>query len=339
MKVLLVKMSSLGDVVHTLPAVRDAVREGVRIDWVVEEAYEPVASLARGVDAILPVAIRRWRRQPWRCLGEIRAACHRLRRRRYDLVLDAQGLIKSALVGLLARGTEHAGFDRSSVRERAATLAYGRHVKVPRHIHAATRLRALFAHALGYEVPSGKPRFDIANGRATRDHAVLLHGAAWNTKLWPENHWIDVARRAAADGLTPTLLWQDELERARAERIADAEPRAEVCEHMDLTGAIDLLGASRLVVGVDTGLAHLGAAMGRPTVMLFGPTDPLRTGCLGERAVNLSSELACAPCLSRRCRHPEAAAQSRQSPPCMAGMPPETVWRLASAAMQRERIG
>ena len=339
MKVLLVKMSSLGDVVHTLPAVRDAVRQGAHIDWVVEEAYEPVAALARGVDAILPVAIRRWRRQPLRAVSEIRAACRRLRRGRYDLVLDAQGLIKSALVGLLAKGTVHAGFDRASVRERVATLAYRRRVHVPRHAHAATRLRELVAPALGYEVPNGKPRFDIANGRTTRDHAVLLHGAAWSTKLWPEDHWIDVAKRAAADGLTPTLLWQGALERARAERIADAEPRAEVCERMDLTGAIDLLGASRLVVGVDTGLAHLGAAMGRPTVMLFGPTDSARTGCLGERAVNLNSELTCSPCLSRRCRRPEAATQGNQSPPCMAGMAPDAVWRLASAAMRQERSG
>ncbi len=337
MRVLLVKMSSLGDVVHTLPAVRDAVQHGARIDWVVEEAYEPVAALAQGVDAILPVAIRRWRRQPLRCLGEIRAAGRSLRHQRYDLVLDAQGLIKSALVGLLAKGTVHAGFDRTSIRERAATLTYGRRVHVLRHGHAATRLRALFAHAMGYEVPTGTPRFDIANGRVTRDHAVLLHGAAWSTKLWPERHWIDVAKRAAADGLTPTLLWHDAPERARAERIADAEPRAEVCARMDLTGTIDLIGASRLVVGVDTGLAHLGAAMGRPTVMLFGPTDPARTGCLGERAVNLSAELSCAPCLSRRCRRPEAAPTSLLAPPCLAGVAPDAVWRLASAAMQRER--
>lgn len=339
MRVLLVKMSSLGDVVHTLPAVRDAVQQGAHIDWVVEEAYEPVAALARGVHSILPVAIRRWRRQPLRSLGEIRAACRHLRGERYDLVLDAQGLMKSALVGLLARGTVRAGFDRTSIRERAATLAYRRRVQVPRRAHAATRLRTLFAAAMGYEVPTGTPQFDIAGGRATRDHAVLLHGAAWSTKMWPERHWIDVARRAAAAGLTPTLLWQDTLERTRAERIADAEPRAEVCERMDLSGAIDLLGASRLVVGADTGLAHLGAAMGRPTVMLFGPTDPARTGCLGERVVNLSSELSCAPCLSRRCRRPEAAATSRQYPPCLGGVAPETVWRLALTAMQRERSG
>ena len=339
MRVLLVKMSSLGDVVHTLPAVRDAVRRGAQIDWVVEEAYEPVAALAEGIHAILPVAIRRWRHQPLRCLSEIRAACRRLRRGHYDLVLDAQGLMKSALVGLSARATVRAGFDCTSIRERAATLAYRRRLQVPWHAHAAMRLRALFALAMDYEVPSGTPRFDIANGLTTRDHAVLLHGAAWSTKLWPERHWIDVARRAAADGLTPTLLWQGTLERARAERIAAAEPRAEVCERMDLTGAIDLLGTSRLVVGVDTGLAHLGAAMGRPTVMLFGPTDPARTGCLGERAVNLSSELSCAPCLSRRCRHPEAAATSRPLPPCLGEVAPEAVWRLASAAMRRERNG
>ena len=147
MNALLVKMSSLGDIVHTLPAVDDAARRGVRFDWVVEENYEPLSALVAGVDTVLPVAFRRWRRVPLAGTGEALAFVRRLRQRRYDLVLDAQGLLKSAVVGTVARADERVGFDFASVRERGAALAYGRRVAVARTAHAIARSRELFAAA------------------------------------------------------------------------------------------------------------------------------------------------------------------------------------------------
>ncbi len=302
MKVLLVKMSSLGDVVHTLPAVHDAVSRGARLDWVVEEDYQPLVALAAGVGEALPVALRRWRRAPLASRREIADFHRRLRRRHYDLVLDAQGLLKSAVVSRWARATERAGLDPASAREGAAALAYERRLRVPRGEHAISRCRRLFAAALGYHLPTTAPAFGLDPGPGREDSVVLAHGTTWNTKLWPEAYWIEVARRAVTAGLTPVLPWVGG-ERRRAARIAAAAPGAEVCQPTDLAGILALISKSRAVLGVDSGLTHLGAALGRPTVMLFGPTAPRLTGCQGPYADNLAAPPPCSPCLSKRCHY------------------------------------
>ena len=334
MKVLLVKTSSLGDIVHTLPALADAARLGVRFDWVVEENYQPVAALGSGVERVLPVAFRRWRRSPAHGQRELRRFVRQLRERRYDLALDAQGLIKSALVGCWARAGTRAGFDAASVRERAATLGYGRRIHVPRTEHAVVRLRRLFAAAIGYQAPNTQPSFGLQSA-SEQDSVVLVHGTSWHTKLWPEAFWIDVARRIAAAGLTPTLPWLGG-ERERAARIAAAVPTAKLCPPTDLGGALNVVAKSRAVVGVDSGLAHLGAAFGKPTVMVFGPTDPRLTGGQGARVRNLATRLACAPCLSKRCRYDGATPRQGQhvAPACLAEVRPERAWAVLAELME-----
>lgn len=343
MRVLLVKMSSLGDIVHTLPAVSDAAERGVRFDWVVEESYQPLAALARGVDDVLPVGLRRWRRAPGASWQEIRGFHRRLRRRRYDLVLDAQGLVKSAAVGWWARGAERAGFDSSSIRERAAALAYRRRLRVPARAHAIDRARRLFAAALDYRLPATAPAFGLATasggGAAGEDSVVLAHGSTWGSKLWPEAFWAEVARRTVAAGLTPELPWLNG-ERERARRIAAAAPGARLWPPSALSDAIARVASARGVVGVDSGLGHLGAALGRPTVMVFGPTDSSRTGCRGRLVRNLNAPFPCAPCLSRRCRY---RGETRRwngvpvVPACLAGVPPAEVWEALEALMVRDR--
>ena len=339
MNALLVKMSSLGDIVHTLPAVDDAASRGVRFDWVVEENYEPLPALAAGVDAVLPIAFRRWRRAALTGTSEVLAFGRRLRRRRYDLVLDAQGLLKSAVVGSFARADERVGFDFASVRERPAALTYGRRVAVARAEHAITRTRELFAAAFGYRTPTTPPRFGLA-ARPVRDSQVLLaHGTTWSTKTWPEPYWIDLARHVADAGLTPVVPWVDG-EKPRALRIARAVPEAHVCPPMDLAGVLDLVGTVRGVIGVDSGIAHLGAAFGRPTVMLFGPTDTHLTGCRGPYTSNLSASLGCAPCQSKRCHYGGAGRTwngKPVEPACLASLRPKRAWSALRDLMDLER--
>lgn len=336
MNVLLVKMSSLGDVVHTLPAVADAAARGWRFDWVVEEGFQPVAGSASGVDRVLPAAFRRWRRSPAKAWPEACAFLRQLRRRRYDLVLDAQGLMKSAVVARLAHGAERVGLDASSVRERPAVLAYDRCVHAPRQEHAVTRSRRLFAAALGYDLPSTEPTFGLHTRLASDNSVVLVHGTTWDSKLWPEAFWIDVAQRIARAGLTPTLPWLGG-ERERAERIAAAVPAAKVCPPTDMNGAVAVLAQSSGIVGVDSGLAHLGAAFGKPTVIVFGPTDPSRTGGRGRLVRNLTAALPCSPCQSRRCRYQNDATTwhgQHVAPPCLAALQPDRAW-AALAQMMR----
>ena len=336
MNVLLVKMSSLGDIVHTLPAVQDAVGHGARFDWVVEENYHTVPALAAGVDNVLPVALRRWRRAPLAHAADMRRFHHRLRKRRYDLVLDAQGLVKSAAVARWANAGDRAGLDAVCARERLATLGYQRRLRVPRREHAIVRSRRLFAAALGYPPPASAPRFGLAIPARPSDDLVLAHGASWGSKLWPERFWTQLARRAAEAGLRPLLPWLGR-ERERARRIAAAVPEAVVCPPTNVAQALDLVARARAVVGVDSGLGHFAAAIGRPTVMVLGPTDPNLTGCHGAFARNVAAGMACAPCLSRRCRYRDSNHPS--APACLADVAPQRVWSALADLMAGERAG
>ena len=260
MHVLLVKLSSLGDIVHALPAVEDASRHGVTFDWVVEEDFAALPAMHRAVRDVIPVALRRWRKQGDKRVQEIRRFGRTLRRKQYELVIDAQGLIKSALVTSCSRGRVRTGFDRNSAREPAAALFYSRRVAVEREgHHAVERIRHLFASAIGYDPPIEQPAFGLqtaprANEGESEPYCVLLHGTTWESKHWPETFWAHLAERAIQAGLTPVLPWLSEAERQRAESVAHQVPGTRAVGSMPLDAVADLLANASAVVGVDTGL-------------------------------------------------------------------------------------
>ena len=287
-RILFVKTSSLGDVVHNCPAVSDVARHlpGAVIDWVVEEPFAEVARLHPAVREVIPVAIRRWRGElvlgsPW---AELAAFRRRLQENRYDHVIDSQGLVKSALVTWMARGLRH-GFDRASAREPFAARFYDRLHAVDPALHAVERNRQLAAAALGY-VANGACDYGLVPGApgagATLDmpqpFAILLTMTSRDDKLWPEEHWRALGAAVAARGIHCVLPWGSEEERHRCARIAAAIARAVVPRRMTLTELARLAQAARFVAGVDTGLAHLAAALGRPTLGLYCGSDPGLTG-------------------------------------------------------------
>ena len=329
MDVLLVKMSSLGDVIHTLPAVQDAVALGIDIDWVVEEGYVPLVDRVTGIGNVIPAAFRRWRRHPGRYMAEFLSFLSGLQETRYDAVIDAQGLIKSAIVAMRANAAERIGFDRATARETLASFAYGRRYHIPIEAHAIDRLRDLFAYSLGYLRPSSAPRFGLEVPAVAGSTLVLLHGTTWRTKLWPEVYWVALAELAVADGLEPILMWGTPEERARAVRVAGQVAGARVVDRTTLAEATEVLASAAGIIGVDSGLAHLSAALGRPTVMLFGPTDATLTGCRGPAVVNLSPAIDCAPCRSKVCR--KVTLTDTTFPPCFATVTPERAWQAFQA--------
>jgi heptosyltransferase-1 len=290
--VLLVKTSSLGDVVHNLPVVADirAALPGAAIDWMVEENFAAIPRLHPGLRAVIPVSVRRWRGAWWRrgTRSEIAALRARLQDRPYDAVLDTQGLLKSALLARAARGPRH-GLDWASAREPLSWL-YDRTYSVSWAQHAVERNRELAARALGYVKP-GHVDSGIAAARDPgpgMEYAVLLHATSARSKLWPEAAWVALAGRLAALGMRAVLPWGNAEERARSARLSAAMPGSRVPEALSLDEAAKLLAGARLVVGVDTGLTHLAGALGVPTLGIYTATDPAATGLYGcARALNV----------------------------------------------------
>ena len=336
MSVLIIKTSSLGDVLHTLPAVTDAARllPGIRFDWVVEEGFIEVPIWHAAVDTVIPVALRRWKHGFLHALrrGEPQATVKQLRKHRYDRIIDAQGLIKSAIISRFARGRRY-GLDRSSAREPLAARAYNQVFPVPRAQHAVARVRQLFAAALEYAVPDTSPDYGIRERFAATPRQsclVFLHGTTWPTKHWPDEYWVELAAMAAANGLQVKIPWGSATEQQRAEKIAAAHQGVEVLPRMGLGELAEVIAGASGVVGVDTGLVHLAAALGTPCVTLYGATDPGLIGTVGEAQLHLRADFPCAPCQERKCSFQGGA---EVFPACYGSLPPARVWQALAANM------
>lgn len=292
MHVLIVKTSSMGDVLHTLPALTDAMQAipGIRFDWVVEENFAQIPSWHPAVDKVLPVAIRRWRKHWFGSQQrEERVRFKRdLQSRQYDVVIDAQGLIKSAaLVTRLARGVKH-GQDSRSAREPFASWWYDQRHEIDKKQHAVERTRELFAKSLGYEKPQTQGDYAIAAhfmGDVSQDitpYLVFLHATTRDNKHWPESHWRELIGLLQHSGLHIKLPWGAEHEHQRAQRLAEGFDYVEVLPKLTLEAIARELAGAKAVVSVDTGLSHLTAALDRPNITLYGPTDPGLIGGYGQ---------------------------------------------------------
>ena len=289
MRILLVKTSSLGDVIHNLPVVSDLAHAfpDATIDWCVEDAFSEIPRLHPRVAEVIPVALRRWRkslaqRATWREMAQFR---ERLKSTRYDAVLDTQGLLKSALITRLARGLR-LGYAAEVAREPLAARFYDETFVIPPNAHAVERNRWLAAAAFGtpLDLPLDygivAPALDLPwlAGR----YAVLLTATSRDDKLWAEERWIALARELARRGLRAVLPAGSALERARAQRIAAEVPGAVAAPPLKLRELAALLGGAALALGVDTGLAHLASALNVPTIALFMASDPTLTGVHGR---------------------------------------------------------
>lgn len=286
--ILVVRPSSLGDIIHALTLVADvrAHRPELALDWVVEAGFAPLVKLHSGVRRAIPVALRRWRKHllagaTWREFAAFRRA---LRSERYVAVLDLQEQVKGALIASLARGVRH-GPDRASIREPIATFAHDHHHAIAPNQHLIDRCRQLAAAALDYSV-EGPPDFGLApppplaGCEPVVPYVVLIHGTSRADKLWPERQWRNLIETFAASGLAIVLPWGSDAEFERSQRLAAGIANAQVPPppRHSLPALAGLLARARLVVGVDTGLVHLAAALGTPTISLFVATNPLLCG-------------------------------------------------------------
>jgi heptosyltransferase-1 len=298
LQILIVRTSSLGDLVHMLPAMSDIARHvpNARIDWVAEEAFAEIPSWHPAVENVINVAHRRWRKAWWSAevRAERRALHERLRDKRYDVVLDMQALMKSAWLVRQAHGIRH-GLDWKSAREPLASLFYDVRHKVEFWQPAVIRQRALASLTFGYTA-SGHPDFGLqgfarqaeAGARSVgmgvngEDYAVIMPSASRPDKLWPDEDWHAVFGRLRAAGCRLRVLAGNDEEAKRADTLIAGVEGAEVVPRMNLTSIAQLLAGARLMVGLDSGLTHLSAALSRPTIGIYRASTPVRTPLVGD---------------------------------------------------------
>ena len=303
MKILLVRVSSLGDVLHNLPLVADILRHhpGAQVDWVVEEGYVSLVRLNPMVNKVIPFALRRWKKglKQQAVRAELRGFFRDLRAEQYDYVFDTQGLIKTGIIMAAARvrpggakiglanGTEDSGY------EGISRVFHSRSIPVAPRTHAVARGRQVVAAALGYTLDAppdfGLPPPDLAarpDWMPAGDYAVFFHGTARDAKKWAPAHWIALGRALAP--MNVLLPWGSAREREEAEALAAALPNARVLPKLSMMDAVELARHAALAVGVDTGLTHIAAAFVRPTVEIYCDSPRWKTeGNWSPRIVNL----------------------------------------------------
>jgi heptosyltransferase-1 len=328
-RILLIKLTSLGDLIHALPALSDAksARPELEFDWVIDENFQEIAGWHPAVKRIVTTNHRKWRgalAHP-STFGSISRLIAAIRAAEYDLVIDGQGNFKTALLSMFARGPR-AGFDRHSVREWIAHLAYQRRFAVPKNAHAIERLRRLFASALDYPVPRSLPDFRIQKERFVEpkvdlpeEYLVFVHNASWKTKLWPEAHWADLLKKSVRAGFRVLLPWGNSKEEARARRLA-ISPEVQVLPRLTLSEMGYVLERAKACVCMDTGLSHLAAALNVPSITLYGSTDSGLIGASGSSQVHLRSNLPCSPCRKKTCRY------TAGDNPCLQEITPDRVY-------------
>lgn len=293
MQVLIVKLSSLGDVVHALPVLHDMHQAlpGVQIDWVVEQGFAPLLCEAQGIRRVVPVALRRWSKTVLRTPGpvwrEFSAFRRALQSTRYDAVIDIHGLSKSAFVAWLAHGRRYAmaNATRGSGYEAPTRWVADHAVALDPEVHVVQRARQVCAQALGYAVPAamrfGLGRRDLSNQRPV---VALVHGTSRADKEWPVECWLALARRLHGQGLGVAFPHGSAEELARSEAMADALARegvaAAVFPRMALDALVRELARCAGVVGVDSGLSHIAVALDLPHVQIYNFDTAWRTGPL-----------------------------------------------------------
>ena len=308
MKILLVKTSSLGDVIHNLPVLNDILQHApdAHIDWLVEEGFADIPRMHKGVSHVFTLAFRRWRKQllSQKTWQEIAAFKQLIQQNQYDAIIDTQGLLKSALAMRCARGTKH-GYDKQSIREPLASCFYDKTYAISYQQHAVTRNRALCALSLGYEIPTTAPDYGITTKNSMAvdrmviglntsglqgGYMIALHGTSRDSKLWPVGHWVALGKQLALQNLNMVLPWASDAEHARATIISQQVPESIVLPKFSINELAGVIANAKAAVGVDTGLSHLAAALNIPTIAIYTDTNPALTGVMAGNvapAINL----------------------------------------------------
>ena len=345
MRVLIIKLTSMGDLMHALPALTDAAKvfPDIEFDWVVDKAFAAVPQWHPNVRKVITTAHRSWRQGWWKSFksGELGSFYKALNADDYDVVVDMQNNLKSAVVSLLRKGPVY-GLDKYSCREKPAYLAYRHAINVNPNQHAAERMRQILATALGYTVPDSAADYGVSvqhcqlpklDFTLPQRYLMLVHNASWTTKLWPVKHWQALTLKAAEQGYSLLLPSGNDEEYRRAQQIASVSDKAHALPRLPLDQVLALMQRAQAALCSDTGLAHMAAMLGKAAITIYGSTDTHLIGTMGDNQQHLITGMSCAPCYKRQCPLPEAVDGQ---PVCMAEMEVDQVWRRLESVLQAQ---
>lgn len=287
----------MGDIIHTLPAITDAAKHisNLQIDWVVEEAFAEIPSWHPAVNKVIPVALRRWRKQPLKIFfsKEWQQFYRQLRNRHYDLIIDAQGLLKSALLTRLARGIR-CGFAKNSIREPLAALAYQQHYVISKQQHAITRNRALFAAVLNYSFDPAMIDYGLAVQRIPTsscqlptNYCVFITNTSRVDKRWSVSNWQTLLQHCQQHNINVVLPSGTGSEVNLTENLVKNFKNTTILPSCSLTQLLEVLAHGNFIVSVDTGLSHLAAALNKPSIVIYRTTNPDLIGTQGLQQQHL----------------------------------------------------
>lgn len=333
MRILLIKMSSMGDIFHTFPAISDIKQHfpDTIIDWVVEDSFKEIVGWHPAVHNVIPIHLRRWVKQRKKSSWyEFKSWRNVLRQQNYDLVIDAQGLLKSAVIAKCAKSTVIHGYDKLSAREAVTHWFYRFKHQVDKEQHAVERTRQLAGKVLGY-IPDKKLNFGINQNfihiKKNPRKLIFIIGTSWVTKLWAADEWKALTQIALNAGFDVEIIWGSPEEQTIADGIIASCPGASRPEQrLSITTIAEKLVGAAGVVGLDTGFSHLAGALETPTIALYGATSPAKVGLIGNHTCNLQMHepLECLPCHKRHCKWlPE---HSIDTPQCMTSIKAARVW-------------
>ena len=318
MKILIIKTSSMGDVTHNLPAIYDIKKKikNIKLDWIVEKDFEKVIKFTDNINNLITINTRNKKISK---IKHIKKTYNKINKKKYNLVIDSQGLIKSAIITILSNKKKSIGLGWKSAKEPLSTIIYKKNITINNNNHAVTKIRLFFAKILKYKINIKNINFGINKQKIEKKknkikkYIIFLYHTTWETKHWPKKHLI----------ILKNILKKNKL---KIKEIYHSKKILELNKNKKKTNinkTIQHIYNSKCIITVDTGFGHIASAIGIPTISIYGPTSPQKSGMIGKNQINIMTKnLYCSPCFKKKC----LIKKKNTIQPCFKEITPLKIW-------------
>lgn len=345
MNILIIKLSSIGDIIHTFPAIIEA-KENIKdlsIDWLVDESLIEAACLLNKnnifINEFITIPLRFVKKNKnFNAIKRFLYSLLKLRTKEYDLIIDAQGLFKSALLTKFIGSQQTIGLAWNSAREPFAAFLYDHKCKIEKDLHAIDKIRKLFSLALRYNINYTKKDLHIYNSLHKQNfpklpeltninnYIVFLHGTTWETKEWDKTYWDKLTKLINSHNMQIVITFaNNNLKEHQLAQYLSHNVNLTVLGSLNIEQIARLIANAGIVIAVDTGFAHLAAALNVPIIGIYGATCSYKSGIFGTKSINLQSKYHCSPCFAKQCLEYKYH-RSKIKQPCLQEIKPEQVF-------------